>query len=280
MEDQPAIASFTKDTFSWGDYVTRVYKDWLADPDGMVMVAADQTDRAIGMAKVALLSPAEAWAQGARVHPDWRRRGVGSAISAELWAWAAERGARVVRLMVEDWNEPARAQVAAMGFRAVSQWAIADRAVGDASPVIEGNGGRRRQTGELLRRVPSSEAEPAFLSWTTGPLSVAARDLVALGWTWRRLQVADLAAAARRDALWEGAPGWAIAEDTDRAFEVSWLETSPENAYRMVRSLVDAAVSQSAEQFHAKMPNVEWLVRALRRAGCEIAPMTIYTREL
>ncbi len=280
MEDHAAISSFTTETFSWGDYVTRVYKDWLADPDGMVMAAADADDRAVGMAKITMLSPHEAWAQGIRVHPDWRRRGVGSAISRELWAWAAERGARVGRLMIEDWNTPAIEQVRAMGFRTACRWAIANRAVGDASPVVEGNGGRRRQTGEALRRAPSSEAEPAYLSWATGPLSVAARDLLAFGWMFRRLQVEDLAAAARRGALWEGAPGWAVAETEDGQFSVSWLETSPEGAYRMVRALVDAAVGLDAERFHAKAPHVEWLVRALRRAGCEIAPMAIYARAL
>ncbi len=280
MEDHSAIASFTKETFSWGDYVIRVYKDWLADPDGIVMVAADADDRAVAMAKVAMLSAHEAWGQGIRVHPDWRRRGVGSAVSDELWAWAAERGARVVRLMIEDWNEPAIAQVDRMRFRAASRWAIANRSVGDASPVVEGNGGRRRQTGEAMRRVPSSEAEPAYLSWTTGPLSVAARDLMAFGWMWRRLDVEDLAAAARRGALWEGAPGWAVAEVEGDQFSVTWLETSPEGAYRMVRALVDAAVGLDVERFHAKAPHLDWLVRALRRAGCEIAPMTIYARAL
>ncbi len=280
MDDHAAIASFTQDTFSWGDYVTRVYKDWLADPDGLVMVAADGDDRAIAMAKVTLISPLEAWGQGARVHPDWRRQGVSTAISNELWAWAAERGARVVRLMVEDWNDAARAQVEAMGFRPVCRWMIADRAIGDASPVVEGNGGRRRQTGEALRRVPSSEADPAYLSWTTGPLSVAARQLLAVGWTWRRLAVEDLAAAGRRDALWEGAPGWAIADADDDLFTVSWLETSPESAYRMTRALVDVGIARGAERFHAKVPDVDWLVQALRRTGCDLAPMTIYARAL
>ena len=28
-DDQPAIAAFTTDTFSWGDYVSDVFLDWL-----------------------------------------------------------------------------------------------------------------------------------------------------------------------------------------------------------------------------------------------------------
>ncbi len=281
MEDHGAIASFTRDTFDWGDYVTRVYKDWIADPNGIVLVAAGPDDAAVAMAKVALLSPREAWAQGARVHPDWRRRGIATRLSDELWLWAAERGARVVRLAVEDWNDAARAQVEQMGFRPVSEWAIAGRPVGDASPVPEGNGGRRRHGEERLRRVPSSEADPAYLSWTSGPLSVAARHLFpVVGWTWRRLTADDLAAAARRQELWEGPPGWAVALLEEDQFSAQWVETSAADAYRMVRALVDAAVAAGAEQFHAKVPSVDWLVRALRRNACEIRPLTIYARAL
>ncbi len=282
MEDHAAIASFTRDTFSWGDYVTRVYKDWIADPDGLVLVAADEDDTAVAMAKVTMLSDHEAWGQGARVHPEWRRRGVNTAISRELWAWAAEHGARVVRLAVEHWNEAARAQVGAMGFRPVSEWVYAQRAVGAASPVPEGNGGRRRHSDERLRRVPSSEADPAYLSWTSGPLARAARQLFPpLAWRWRRMHADDLAAAARRHAFWEGPPGWAVAGvDGQGEFTVTWVETSPEDAYRMIRALVDVAVDSGNEEFNAHLPNLDWTVRALRRNACEISPLTIYALPL
>ncbi len=280
MEDHRAISSFTKDTFTWGDYITRVYKDWIADPEGIVLVAADGDDRAVAMAKVAMLSEHEAWAQGARVHPDHRRRGLATLISDELAAWAAERGAGVVRLTVDDWNTAAVAQVEAMGYRPVSSWVYATRAVGAASPVPEGNGGKRVAAPERLRSVPSSEAEPAFLAWSGGPLSAPARNLFPTGWTWRRMTVDDLREGARSGRLWEGPPGWAIAGLTETSFDVSWLTTEPADAVRMVRALVDLAVETGAEAFTAKVPAVDWLERALRRLGCDLNLMKIYAKGL
>ncbi len=280
MEDRAAIADFTADTFHWGDYVAPAYKDWLADRDGFVLVAADESDTAVAAAKVTMLSPEEAWSSGARVHPEWRRRRINTRLSEDLWEWAADRGARVVRLIVEDWNEAARAQVLSMGLRPVSRWVLAERAVGDASPVPEGNGGRRTPAPERLRAVPSSEAAPSYMSWASGPLSQSGRGLFATGWSFRRLTVDDLAEAARRGALWEGPPGWVVAEPEEGSLRVSWLETSPENAYRMTRALVDAAVDVGADRVVAWMPEVDWLTRAFRRAGCDMHPMTIYAKGL
>ncbi len=280
MEDRAAIGAFTRETFAWGDYVAGAYKDWLADPNGFVLVGADETDQAVAVGKVTMLSATEAWGSGARVHPEWRRKGISSRLSEDLWEWALHRGAQVLRLVVEDWNEPARRQVEATGLRPVSRWLLAERAVGDASPVPEGNGGRRTPAPERLHTVPSSEAEPSFLSWASGPLAQAGRGLFPTGWSFRRLTVDDLVDAARNDALWEGPAGWVMARLQDGALRAEWIETGPADAYRMARALTDSAVDGGAERLLAWVPDVDWMARALRRAGCELSPMTIYAKGL
>jgi GNAT superfamily N-acetyltransferase len=109
-EDREQIAAWTRDTFTWGDYVTGAFDDWVADPAGRVFVA-EVEGRVVGMARVAMLSPDEAWSQGARVHPDVRHRGLGLEIGRYIRAWAEEQGARVIRLTVENWNRIAREHV-------------------------------------------------------------------------------------------------------------------------------------------------------------------------
>ena len=58
--DKAAIAEFTRDTFSWGDYVADKFDEWIEDSSGRVIVAVDDTDVAIAMSRVSLLSPGEA----------------------------------------------------------------------------------------------------------------------------------------------------------------------------------------------------------------------------
>jgi GNAT superfamily N-acetyltransferase len=274
--DRDDIAAFTRDTFTWGDYVADAFDDWLADDDGITMVA-ETAGTAVGVARVTLVSPVEAWSQGARVHPDHRRRGIGTAVAQALSRWAAERGARVIRLAVEDWNEPAIGQVTSLGFRPVSHWVVAERGVGENSPVPEGNGGRRVMAPEGLRPAPAAEAAAALMAWASGPLERAAHRLFASHWRWRRLQPGDVVEAARRRALWEGRPGWAIADVDEDAFRVSWVVATEEDADAMVRALVDRAAAAGVERILATVPTVEWLVRAVRRRGCEVHPITVYS---
>lgn len=279
-DDLDAIRSFTAATFDWGDYVSERFPAWVRDPDGAVLVAVDRKDQAIGLVRVSMVSDKEAWAQGARVHPDHRRRGIAAAVTDEVANWAAARGAHVVRLVVEDWNEAATAQVQQSAFRPVSPWVVAERPVGAASPVPEGNGGQRVSPPERLSPATSAEAEAAYVSWAGGELATVGRELIPIGWSWRRMTPDDLMVAGRHQALWEGRPGWAMGERGEDAFSVSWLDTGPDDAMAMVRALVDAGAQSGRETLRVKTPAVDWLVAALHDRNFELRPLTVYARSL
>ena len=129
VEDIPLVRSFTEDTFSWGDYVGREFPAWLNQADQLAIVAADDQDAPVAVARVGLLSSVEAWLSGARVHPDHRRQGIGSVMNDFGVEWARERGAKVIRLATEEDNSPARNQVEKLGYRSVTRFVLAVRAV-------------------------------------------------------------------------------------------------------------------------------------------------------
>ena len=268
--DKVAIAGFTRDTFSWGDYVADKFDEWIEDSSGQVIVAADDMDNAIAVSRVSLLSPAEAWFQGARVREDCRRQGIAGAMAEFGTRWARQRGALVGRLVIEHWNAAARAQVEREGFRAAGDWVRAHRPLGAASPVPADNGGRRITAMEQLVPAPVAEAEPAFISWSSGPLARAARGLFAVAWTWRRLIDTDLEAAGRHDGLWMVRSGWGMAAPRGDLFEVGWIETREENAVDLMRALVDHATRRNAKSIGIMMPEVDWLTTAARQAGCDL----------
>ncbi len=274
-DDATFIASWTADTFDWGDYVSERFNQWLEESDTAVFVA-DLAGDPVALGRIRLVSSTEAWSNAMRVHPDHRRRGLGSAVGQAMWEWARTADARVVRLAVEDWNEAARGQVMGAGFRPVGSWLWARRGVGDSSPVPEGNGGVRVKGDEALRLAHSAEAEPALLSWSGGELSRAAHGLFPTQWTWRRLRIEHLTDAAARTALWEGRTGWAIASRDEDRFLVDWVETTPEDARAMVRALAERAADSGADMMRAMIPDVDWLVRAFRRAGFETGGITVY----
>jgi ribosomal protein S18 acetylase RimI-like enzyme len=278
-EDLEAIREFTTDTFAWGDYVPDEYLDWLAEPSGAVLVAADAEDRVLAMVHIEQLSPKEGWLSAARVRPDYQRRGLGSRLNQAGVDWLRTRGALVVRLTTEENNLVAQQQVEKLGYRPVARFALAERKF--AQHGIESNGGRRLPGPERLDLAPAAETEPAYLVWSTGDLNRASHGLYASkGWAFRRLALADLVSASRGRRFWASPAAWAIA-DEDKGLWVSALLTTPDEAERAVRSLVDLAEEKQAEWIGVMVPRVDWLESALQSQHLEINyPNTVYEKAI
>jgi len=284
-EDIDVVRSFTEDTFSWGDYVGREFPSWLDRPDELAVVAADESDSPVAVARVSLLSDVEAWLSGARVRPENRRQGIGSVINEYGVEWATDKGARVIRLATEEENAAARAQVEKLGYRPVARFVLAIRILEMRSPPGMGNGfngGRRLPGPERLDLAPSAEADPAYLFWATGDQARVGHQLFAAeGWSFRRLKPADLVAAAKARRMWTSPSAWVVTEEDDDEMWVSLLITTIEDADRAVPALVDLAQERTARRLAVMIPRVDWLEEALQRQRFELAhPNLIYEKAL
>ncbi|MGH8958593.1 MAG: GNAT family N-acetyltransferase [Acidimicrobiia bacterium] len=267
-EDLEAIRAFTTDTFAWGDYVPDQYLHWLNEESGAVLVATDQGDRVLAMVHIQQLSPKEGWLSGARVRPDYQRQGLGSKLNHAGVEWLQTRGALVVRLTTEENNLVAQQQVEKLGYRRVARFALAERSFGQHG--VESNGGRRLPGPERLDLAPAAEGEPAFLVWSAGDLNRASHGLYASdGWAFRRLALEDLISASRGRKFWASPAAWAIAAE-ENGLWVSALMTTPDEADRAVRALVDLAEEKRVEWMGVMVPRVPWLEKALESEHLEV----------
>lgn len=278
--DFEAIAAFTTDTFEWGDYIVDALPEWLADPDGRVMVAVDDDDVAVALGRGHMLSPTELWLQGARVSDAWRRQGLASDIGLALVEWGKGRGAQVARLITESWNTPAQRQVEKTGFARRGSWVVGSREIGDTGRPISTNGGQRAKARRKLELAHSSEAVPAWVSWRSGPLVGPSRGLYSRQWKWAQLSAGHLESAGRRGGLWSSQAGWALVDREEDRLAVGWLDCGPDDATDMIRSLVDLAFDTRAERLRVTVPEVDWLVAALKRSECELDSVIAYERPL
>lgn len=276
-DDIEAIASFTTDTFSWGDYVAESFAEWLEEQETEVVVATGDDDRPIALARVRMLASREGWISAARVHPDHRRRGLASALNDWCVDWIGGRGGVVARLQIETWNEAAHNQVVAIGYRPVATVANAVRPISVSTMEPATNGGRRVKAEERLDRAPRTEAEGAFIAWSTSELARASHSLFPLDrWSWRRMTPED----THLGQTWACPSGWVVAEDEEGELTVRWLVTGPDDAPLLVRAIVDLAHDRHVEGLHVIVPAVDWLLTAVESNGFEAHPTRIYEKPI
>lgn len=192
-EDEADVVEFTQDTWPehGGDYLPRVFADWVAsDDDTQRTFVADDDGTAVGVVQAVLLTDREAWMQGMRVAPDARGRGIGTQLHEAASTWARERGASVGRGMVFSWNGPALAVSRAAGFETGTEFrwvhpepddsAEPDLAVtADAAAgwtYWQGSAARTHLRGLALATDESwalRELTPETLSWAAGATHLA-----------------------------------------------------------------------------------------------------------
>ena len=133
--DTHAVLDFARATWDGWDYIPSVWRSWLQAPDGVLLVAIPNVhreldlfgrplhpDRPIGIARVAMLSPDEAWLEGLRVDPGVRNRGVARLQHGACLAWARAQGATSVRYATGAGNEGSHRLGAHHGFRLLRPW--------------------------------------------------------------------------------------------------------------------------------------------------------------
>lgn len=161
----------------WGghDRIPDVFDTWVTHRTGPFFVA-ESAGRVVGMGKLTAVSPTEAWLEGGRVAPRWRRRGIATALIAHRIDYARERGFRVLRFSTASDNTPIHRAARTFGFARVAILSRREAPATSGSPPTRAT---RAQGRAVLRRV--------------GPLVQRGH-----GWEWREITSRDVRAAIAR----------------------------------------------------------------------------------
>lgn len=102
-EDRDTVLAFCAHTWTWGDYIERVWDIWLNDANGMIFVVT-LDGQPVGMTHMLMVSPIDAWLEGLRIDPNFRQRGLVKELNQASITEAIRRGATHVRLTVDSQN--------------------------------------------------------------------------------------------------------------------------------------------------------------------------------
>ena len=119
--DREAVFKFCEKTWSWGDYIPRVWDRWLKAKNGRALVATIN-GVPIGICQLSIDKPYEVWLRGARTDPDYRRIGVATAITKKCLEYAKRKGAKVARLVTESDNLAAQAVLQKLEFKPIAEF--------------------------------------------------------------------------------------------------------------------------------------------------------------
>src|SRR2546425_149837 len=101
----------------WGgqDRIPEVFDTWVTHRSGPFFVA-ESAGRVVGMGKLTVVSRTEAWLEGGRVAPRWRRRGIATTAIARGRAFVSGKGVGAAALLGDRYE--GSLMIAAIGGRA------------------------------------------------------------------------------------------------------------------------------------------------------------------
>ena len=150
--DKGTILRFCTDTFTWGDYIDRVFDIWYQEPSGELLIAEENsvlepnrqsnidddnstnittnliTNTATNVQPIALshviLCPNEkrVWMEGIRVKQTYRRNKVATTLIDEMLEFGRRMGATEASAIISVNNTASRSLFERKGFNIVSRW--------------------------------------------------------------------------------------------------------------------------------------------------------------
>ena len=119
--DRERVFDFCQKTFPWGDYLPRFWDSWLKDETGRLFVATIN-EVPVGIMRLSIDKPREAWLRAARTDPDCRRIGIATALTSKCLEYARRKGVRTVRLETQSDNLAAQGVLKKLGFEPVAEF--------------------------------------------------------------------------------------------------------------------------------------------------------------
>ncbi|RLI18781.1 hypothetical protein DRO44_00175 [Candidatus Bathyarchaeota archaeon] len=278
--DKEAVFNFCRKTWSWGDYIPKVWDKWLKEKNSIVFVATINKVP-VGISHLTIDKPSEVWLSGARTDPNYRRMGVATAITKKCLKYAQVKGAKIARLVTESNNKAAQRVLQKLGFQPITEFVEAKT---------------ENITKEVSENSRWAEVKDINSAWAYLQNSEVYREsagLYTVLFHWYSLEKEDLEkfVKQRKVILHENSKGVDGLVLIDNASSREWREKSLQTCYidgdytaalDMLKFLKNHCYTIGIQKIYAFTCNYKPIVKALDKLGFEIDEPTeiVYAKKL
>ena len=275
--DKDRILAFTAHT--WGpaedDYIRDVFDDWLADQSGE-FTAALLDDQVVAIAKLTDLGDGEWWFEGLRVDPDFRRRGIASALNRYHVELARRLGGKVVRYMTGGENVGSQTIGVQTGFQHTVTFAARLAAASDEF--------------DAPSQLTAADV-PAMFAWLDSPLVCYQHNAFRDAWSVQTMTESAIARAMSEgrafglktpDGRAERVAAWAVVRSAEydddsednrsHRLRIDHLDGEPDAVIELARQMRGLAARLHRSEVSAGVSDYVPLIEALTQAGYQINP--------
>jgi GNAT superfamily N-acetyltransferase len=125
VHDKDYVLNFCKNTFSWGDYIDRVWDIWIREPNSIFLVSVvneNNIERPIAIAHGILIPEKTVWLEGIRVDHKYRSQKLATNMSLYILEYAKKNGALYSSAIVSINNVASKGLMKKLGFKVISEW--------------------------------------------------------------------------------------------------------------------------------------------------------------
>jgi GNAT superfamily N-acetyltransferase len=262
-EDRAAMEHICAHTWEDGDYIPRVWDEWLADEGGILLVGelGAPEGQVVALSKVTFQPAGQVWLEGMRVDPDYRRQGIASRFLEFSMDYAREHGGRVVRLATGGYNTPVHHMAGRAGMEHVGTYVLW---LGEPLP------------GEPRASLLMPEDRPKVLEFLEDSTVLTyTHGLYSANWASQELStkrivehleekqvVAELLPDGRLSSL-----AILCTEPGDDEMWMGFADGEPASLADLARAVRGYAAEIGVEKVRTMLPNLTWLRESFEAAG-------------
>ncbi len=120
LEDKDKIVELVN-SMEQNSYIIKFIDEWLKSNNGKVFVAEDD-GKIVGIAHFFIQNKNVAWFEAARIHKDYRNRGIGTMLANIMLDFVKDLGIKKARLVTGGTNIPAQRHLSKTKFKLYAKW--------------------------------------------------------------------------------------------------------------------------------------------------------------